>query len=102
MENIAAIMTEWEPEDMYSAFTSGDQPLLPHSQLDIILKQYDTMEEQCQACAEYCVNYNPEYYLHPDDVWNKLAVKMNEAGASQESVMIVEAIKERFAGFCMM
>ena len=89
---------EWAPEDMHIAFSTGEDPLLPDSQLDIILREYDTMVEQCRACAKYCVHYNPGFFLQPDDVWNRLETRMWKVGASEESIKIVEAIKEKFSG----
>ena len=84
-------MMKWAPHDMSTAFA----PLLPRPRLAFIMEKYTTMIERCGACAEYCVNFNPEFRLLPGDTWNKFVKIMNKSKANHESLAMVDRFRKK-------
>ena len=75
--------------------TTAFAPLVPRPRLAFIMENYSTMTERCSACAEYCVNYNPEFRLLPGDTWSKFVKIMNRSEASHESLAMVNKIRKK-------
>lgn len=84
MENVAAVMTHWAPENWKEAFSVKDYEIVPRFQLDTIGKTCSTMDDCYKECAAHYLRFNDKAS------WRDFAQRMYLSGAKPASL---EALK---------